>query len=68
MSESPHTAVIHFNVFLHPVSPTGELGQPLGRRQIQDLGIKNKVTTIKGRNLEECIEKLKEKLDALSSL
>lgn len=68
MSDVPHTAVIHVAVFLHPVSPTGELGHIVPRQELQSSGVKNRILKVTGKTKEECIENIKEKLDAISSL
>lgn len=64
---APHVGVINLSIAIHPVSPKGEINAiQLNRNKLKELGIKNKLITVKGASAQEVADKIKQILEELS--
>lgn len=62
---TPHKAIINISCSVYPVLSTGELsGQIVSRNELKNFGVSNKLLEITGSSLEDCLEKLKLKMES----
>ncbi len=64
----PYKAIIHVDVYMYEVEPTGEIGRHIPLIAREKMGIKNKTIQIIGTSLEDCSNKVKAKVDEISKL
>jgi hypothetical protein len=68
MSDAPHAAEITFNITVRQMRPDGSLeGMPVENKELVKNGISNVAKlVVSGYNLEDCITKVKQKLEKLN--
>jgi len=66
-TQKPHTAVLSVQLEVHSLLDTGECsGQIINSKALQERGISSAfLTTISGHTLDDCLTKLKTKLEEL---
>lgn len=64
-NSSPHKAVILLTIEVHEILPSGECsGQPVPNNILKEYGLKrNMVVSVDGHDMDDCLKKLKEKVD-----
>lgn len=66
MSDIPHKAIINISFSVYPVDPTGEVsGHTVHRSTLGSAGCKHKVLQVIGTSLDDCLKKLKDKVDSI---
>lgn len=65
-TEKPHMAVINVSFLIYEIDSTGQPnGQMVGRQAIMKSGVKPKTVSVLGTDYQDCLDKLKAKLDAI---
>ena len=67
-AESPHKAIVTFDIRIHEVMSDGTLyPMPVSKEVIQKHGINNKaIIAVEGLNRADCIRKIKDKLERVN--
>ena len=65
-AEKPHMAILNVSFLIYEVDSTGQPnGKMVGRQEVIKSGVKPKTVSVLGTDYQDCLDKLKAKINAI---
>jgi hypothetical protein len=65
-ADKPHIAIMNISFMVYEMDSTGQpTGQTIGRHAVMKSGVRPKILPIIGESYQDCLNKLKEKIDGI---